>query len=283
MERRYTIRDISTACGIAMGTDYSIAKRGYFSIRLSESNPGCKSPYRVVERQFVIANIKTDDGRVFYNQAAFDNFLEGVRPNKEHWPLASEVESNIGGDAKSTSVAQLWRRGSIRGRTSLIERRLHIHPQDARILEVVDSKYYLYKFAREMEVTPGAVRFWDRNAPQAFIVPTVGKRKALIPKIARRLKVIRKTFGMISKESLSRLYDSDNEFHCYVRGSLYYDPESPLKFTQCVLGKKLYYEPFGTGEIIELFPDKFQPSIKVRFRPEHGGAYFADRQLTVGK
>lgn len=267
-EKHYTAQNIADICGLSIFEVYKIKNRGYFNVAFSEENPNGKPRYNVIRKRLTITPSFVDEdrnsrGAIFYfNQEALETFLEGVKPNKDDWPSAYLIEQGF--HQCRGYVSHLWRSGAIRGRTSLIRPILHVHPEDTEILKL-DRVYGASKVAHSLRIPYSTLSRWNNRAPTPFFKD--GTRVVYIPpQVFDRLKRIRDVKGKVTKESLSHLYNSENEFNCYLKDIKVYNPDSPPYFKDCHKGQKIYYFGRGVGEILEVQSDTIKPTMTARFK-----------------
>jgi len=268
-ERLYSAGDIAEICGISKKLVSNIGTRGYLTTASSEPNYGGKSKYKVVTKRNRIAPCFEKRGlKSCYNEKTLDAFLEATQASRERWPLASQIEQEIGKTAYSY-IVQLWRKGMIRGRTSLGKCKVRIHPEDAELLRI-DKEYSIRNAARRLGVSEGNIYDWNRAAKRLgkpFLRDSIGiRRKYVPPEIIERLERIKKQKGHVTVDSLKHLYDPKTEFSCYLNHTIVYNPDSPPSVRNCRVGRKIYRADLGVGKITGIDNSNgYRPTMEVCF------------------
>lgn len=270
MERYYSAQDIVRICKFSNRNSIGhIKTRGYLVLKYSVRSTEHHRKYRIVRKRVDVkpAVVYNDFGdkhgpRIFYDQKTLDAFLEATMPDREGWPTTKEVDILVNAKTKKYS-AQLWRRGMIRGRSSIIGRETHIHPDDVKLLEI-DKEYHLHKVSKTLGVTDHAVINWSNNAPIPFIAQSVGVRRRVVPpNILARLKKIKEKFGYVPSNALKHLYDDRTAFQLFLDDILLYNPNSPPTKKQVLRAKGIYHLEFGQANVLKVIDDSFAPKVKV--------------------
>ncbi len=260
-EKHYTTREVSNITGLATSTIKNILDRGWFDYDHNFIDINTIT----VEKREVTAIKK--DRKYLFPQESLDNLIEGVKPNLKGWPSLKVLAERF-----NISACQLiadYHDGKFRARKSIKKRELFVPLWETRVF-FLDTKYNLEACRDSLGLINHQTLWrWQRMASKQFIFPTRGRRRYISPPLLGRLRTFMQ-YGNMSRERLSHLYDSNEDFMRYIgcnyTDTIYYFQDKTPNIKDCRVGMKFFYEVTSERGIIrEVVKDDFRPSIVVEY------------------